>query len=59
MKWGKFNFSKVKEKLKSQVDLLWHTTNIYLHPKIHEYAEALNKKLPGELKVRNKMKISI
>jgi alanine-glyoxylate transaminase / (R)-3-amino-2-methylpropionate-pyruvate transaminase len=31
---------------------LWHTTNIYMHPKIHEYAEALTARLPGDLKVR-------
>lgn len=30
---------------------LWHTTNIYLHPKIHEYAERLVQTLPGDLNV--------
>ncbi len=30
---------------------LWHTTNIYMHPKIHEYAEKLASKLPGDLNV--------
>ncbi|KAK3746895.1 hypothetical protein RRG08_030306 [Elysia crispata] len=34
-----------------QMKKLWHTTNIYLHPKIHEYAEKLVSKLPGNLKV--------
>uniref|UniRef100_A0A0B7AD12 Alanine--glyoxylate aminotransferase 2, mitochondrial n=1 Tax=Arion vulgaris TaxID=1028688 RepID=A0A0B7AD12_9EUPU len=34
-----------------QMKKLWHTTNIYLHPKIHEYAEQLVEKLPGNLKV--------
>lgn len=34
-----------------QMKKLWHTTNIYLHPKIHEYAEQLAAKLPGNLKV--------
>lgn len=28
---------------------LWHTTNIYLHPKIHEFAERLVKTLPEGL----------
>lgn len=28
---------------------LWHTTNIYLHPKIHEYAERLTATLPKDL----------
>lgn len=44
-------FRKVKEALKLQSDTLWHTTNIYLHPKVHEYAEALTAKMPGDLKV--------
>ncbi|XP_048253365.1 alanine--glyoxylate aminotransferase 2, mitochondrial-like [Haliotis rufescens] len=34
-----------------QLGKLWHTTNIYLHPKIHEYAEKLVAKMPGNLKV--------
>ena len=37
--------------LKDQVDKLWHTTNIYMHPNIHEYGKKLAAKLPGELKV--------
>lgn len=47
-----FIFSKVNECLKQQLDRLWHTTNIYMHPKIHEFAEKLTAKLPGDLKVR-------
>ena len=31
--------------------LLQHTTTIYLHPNIAEYAQALAAKMPGELKV--------
>ena len=31
-------YSKVNEATKKQLDKVWHTTNIYLHPKIHEYA---------------------
>jgi len=42
---------KVNEALKAQVDTLWHTTNLYLHPNIHEYAEKLTATLPGDLKV--------
>lgn len=40
---------KVNKALKDQVDTLWHTTNIYLHPKIHEYAERLVATLPEPL----------
>ena len=36
----------------AQMRKLWHTTNIYLYPGIHEYAEKLVSKLPGNLKVR-------
>lgn len=42
---------KVNAALKNQLETLWHTTNIYLHPKIHEYAEKLASKMPGDLKV--------
>ncbi len=41
---------KVNEALKAQVDTLWHTTSIYMHPKIHEYAEKLTATLPEPLK---------
>lgn len=41
---------KVNEALKAQLDKLWHTTNIYMHPKLYEYAAALVKKFPGKLK---------
>ncbi|XP_037033381.1 alanine--glyoxylate aminotransferase 2, mitochondrial isoform X1 [Bradysia coprophila] len=41
---------KVNAALKNQVETLWHTTNIYLHPKIHEFAEKLASKMPGDLK---------
>ena len=43
---------KVNAALHSQVEKLWHTTNIYYHPKIHEYAEKLVAKMPGNLKVK-------
>ena len=32
---------------------LWHTTNIYLHPQIHEYTERLLATLPSHLEVGN------
>ena len=32
---------RVNAALHKQIDTLWHTTSIYLHPKIHEYAERL------------------
>ncbi|XP_072013871.1 alanine--glyoxylate aminotransferase 2, mitochondrial-like [Amphiura filiformis] len=40
---------KVNAALHDQVDRLWHTTSIYMHPKIHEYAEKLLAKLPDNL----------
>ena len=48
-------YRKVNDRLKKQLDLLWHTTNIYMHPGIHEYAEKLTAKLPGDLKVKTYM----
>ncbi len=36
---------------RSQNDLLQHSTTIYLHPNIAEYAQKLAAKMPGELKV--------
>lgn len=42
---------KVTETLHAQSKLLWHTTSIYMQPRIHEYAEKLTAKLPGNLKV--------
>ncbi|XP_034108088.1 alanine--glyoxylate aminotransferase 2, mitochondrial isoform X1 [Drosophila albomicans] len=41
---------KVNQALAEQTAKLWHTTNIYMHPKIHEYAERLVAKFPGNLK---------
>ncbi|ELU14692.1 hypothetical protein CAPTEDRAFT_204434 [Capitella teleta] len=40
---------KVNAALEEQSNLLWHTTNIYMHPKIHEYAEKLIAKMPPHL----------
>lgn len=42
---------KVNAALEEQLKTLWHTTSIYMHPKISEYAEKLTAKLPGDLKV--------
>eukprot|EP00088_Acartia_fossae_P003947 TRINITY_DN11696_c0_g1_i1.p1 TRINITY_DN11696_c0_g1~~TRINITY_DN11696_c0_g1_i1.p1 ORF type:complete len:499 (+),score=87.62 TRINITY_DN11696_c0_g1_i1:38-1534(+) len=41
---------KVNEALHNQIDKLWHTTNIYMHPTVHEYAHKLAQKMPGNLK---------
>ncbi len=37
--------------LHKQSELLWHTTSIYLHPRIHEFAAKITAKLPGNLNV--------
>jgi len=42
---------KVTRALEDQIHKLWHTTNIYLHPLVHEYAEKLVETLPDPLKV--------
>ncbi|KAB7502947.1 Alanine--glyoxylate aminotransferase 2, mitochondrial, partial [Armadillidium nasatum] len=42
---------KVAETLEKQARTLWHTSNIYMHPKIHEYAYQLTQKLPKHLNV--------
>lgn len=44
-------YRRVNDALKKQLDTLWHTTNIYMSPKVHEYAELLASKMPGNLKV--------
>ena len=38
-------------KIREQLETLQHTTTIYLHPAISEYAAALAEKMPGELGV--------
>ncbi|XP_069688077.1 alanine--glyoxylate aminotransferase 2, mitochondrial isoform X1 [Periplaneta americana] len=42
---------KVNEAAIEQMKSIWHTTNIYLQPRLHEYAEKLASKFPGDLKV--------
>ncbi|KAG5679691.1 hypothetical protein PVAND_009244 [Polypedilum vanderplanki] len=42
---------KVNAALEEQIKTLWHTTCIYMHPKVFEYSEKLASKLPGDLKV--------
>jgi len=42
---------KVVAAVNAQNERLQHTTSIYLHPNIAEYAQALAAKLPGDLKV--------
>lgn len=41
----------VLEAVSKQMKELWHTTNIYLHPNIHKYAEKLSSKFPNDLNV--------
>ena len=40
---------KINAALEEQIKTLWHTTSIYLQPKIHEYAEKLTATLPEHL----------
>ncbi|XP_068780803.1 alanine--glyoxylate aminotransferase 2, mitochondrial isoform X2 [Struthio camelus] len=42
---------KVTVATQKQLARLWHTTNIYMHPSIQEYAEKLTSLLPDPLKV--------
>lgn len=42
---------RVNQALHKQIDRLWHTTNIYMHPTVHEYAAKLVETLPDNLKV--------
>lgn len=46
-----FIFRKVNQALEQQMKTLWHTTSIYMQPKIYEYAEKLSSKLPADLNV--------
>jgi len=45
------HYRKVTAAAKGQLSKLWHTTHIYMHPQVHEYAEKLTSHLPGDLKV--------
>eukprot|EP00123_Amoebidium_parasiticum_P016150 comp23309_c0_seq1/m.38301 comp23309_c0_seq1/g.38301 ORF comp23309_c0_seq1/g.38301 comp23309_c0_seq1/m.38301 type:complete len:512 (-) comp23309_c0_seq1:15-1550(-) len=40
---------KINKAVQEQQSRLWHTTNIYLHPKVHEYASRLTATLPSSL----------
>ncbi|XP_061782983.1 alanine--glyoxylate aminotransferase 2, mitochondrial isoform X3 [Nerophis lumbriciformis] len=42
---------KVTAAAEKQLRKLWHTTNIYVYPSIHEYCEKLASHLPDPLKV--------
>ncbi|KAK5878837.1 hypothetical protein CesoFtcFv8_024212 [Champsocephalus esox] len=42
---------KVAAALQRQLNKLWHTTNIYVNPTLHEYSEKLASHLPDPLKV--------
>ncbi|MGD8561626.1 MAG: aminotransferase class III-fold pyridoxal phosphate-dependent enzyme [Desulfarculaceae bacterium] len=41
----------VLEKTRQQLEILQHTTTIYLHPTIAEYGQMLAQKMPGDLSV--------
>lgn len=41
----------VVESMRRQSETLQHSTTIYLHPNVSEYARALASKMPGDLKV--------
>ncbi|KAI4535853.1 hypothetical protein MG293_014180 [Ovis ammon polii] len=42
---------KVNAAAQRQLGLLWHTSSVFFHPLIHEYAEKLSALLPEPLKV--------
>lgn len=42
---------RITKAVNEQMSTLGHVSNIYYHPKIHEYAKRLTEKMPGELKV--------
>ncbi|NXG43512.1 AGT2 aminotransferase, partial [Psilopogon haemacephalus] len=42
---------KVTMAAQKQLARLWHTSNVFMHPSIHEYAEKLTALLPDPLKV--------
>lgn len=42
---------KITEAITEQLNTLGHISNVYLHPKVHEYAQRLTATLPGDLKV--------
>lgn len=44
-------FSKITQAVTEQMDTLGHSTNIYYHTKLHEYAKKLAEKLPDKLEV--------
>jgi 4-aminobutyrate aminotransferase-like enzyme len=47
----RYFYRRVSEAAMQQMNKLWHTSNSYMNPILHEYAEKLTSKLPGDLKV--------
>lgn len=45
-------YRKVTAAAEKQLRRLWHTTNIYVYPTLHEYCEKLASYLPDPLKVQ-------
>lgn len=46
-----FGYRKVTAAAEQQMKRLWHTTNIYVYPPLHEYCEKLASYFPDPLKV--------
>lgn len=42
---------RVVESFTKQANKLWHTSNVFMHPNLHTYAEKLTATLPDKLKV--------
>uniref|UniRef100_A0A1Y1KAE8 Alanine--glyoxylate aminotransferase 2, mitochondrial n=1 Tax=Photinus pyralis TaxID=7054 RepID=A0A1Y1KAE8_PHOPY len=42
---------EITEAVAEQMSILGHVSNVYLHPKVHKYAEQLTDKFSGDLKV--------
>lgn len=49
--WHTCSYRKVTAAAERQLKRLWHTTNIYVYPPLHEYCEKLASHFPDPLKV--------
>lgn len=54
-----WRYRKVTAAAERQLRRLWHTTNIYVYPTLHEYCEKLTSYLPDPLKVRRESPFSL
>ncbi len=48
-------YRKINEAAHEQIETLWHSTNIYQHPNIYQYAQKLVSTLPSHLKVNKNL----